>query len=1104
MNRCFKRKVRIMSMILMLVFPNDLFAKDREIDLDKALPVREIAQERAKAALIVGAFDGTISESGKKTAIPVQLSKEPLDTVIVHCDVADSSEAVFQQNQLRFEPHNWQSRQFCRIAGLDDETVDGDQTVEVSIYVISENDMAYRNLSPQLKELVNLDNDQPGVEFRTRLAETSESGQSTSVSVRLKSAPSAGVVLRLVSENPDEGAVSPDLLTFTPDNWHRWQRVRVIGEDDDIADGDRPYRIMARSIRSNDKSYQGFESEGIDLINRNNDIPGVEIAAPTLVTHEKGESARLDVRLSSQPTDSVMLSLSSSNSGEGDISPHQLLFNAENWNQTQSVRVFGKDDPVADGDQPFEVLISTRQSADQSYARLAHQIRSFTNIDDDSAGIRITNRNGMTTEGGGVSKIGLALQSKPIDDVVLRFESSNPEEGRVMLRSIKFSEEDWYLEKTLAVEGVDDAQLDGDQPYRILIARPDSADPEYARIEAEYVSMINRDNESAGLTIDRDSDIVDETGTSADIHLRLNARPAAQVIVSISSDDCSELAVAPEKIEFQAHEWNKARKVVVKGVADGLVDGDQTVALSLSVSSEDKVFQVNPVKISFMNRDINSCQIITRIERKQTAEWGEKALLRIKLNADPEGEVQLVIESEDTGEGSVTPGSLTFDRSNWQTYQHVEIIGVDDDQQDGDQTYRVVSRQQNQSPAAVKIEPAYMMMKNLDDDRAGLTVKVLSREVEESEASKVFSIALNSEPSSSVVFIFSSTDDTEGEMIDHHAAFFPDNWNQEQIIQVQGVEDFEMDGPQTFQIISEGAISKDKNYGGMRFAPIEMSCYDTDHPGFVLGPLQGEVTEEGGQAFFDLKLATIPKQAVKIALFSDDTAEGLVSPENLTFTEENWNKGHKITVTGVDDNEKDGNANFSISFSPSISRDEAYTHLQPEPVWVRNSDTKQMVVGLATSRLFFQDEIKEKLKHSLAVGMTGALVYSGDAELECSVFKLAASGSNRIEKYKVDNPMNYQLEYTGLMAGFRRIIWRGAVAASYSGGLEFVSWNLESSNELSGKHQSNGGVSMGAYAGVGSELTVYRPFLIMLDASYHLITRGLSNSQFALGMRYPF
>ena len=67
-------------------------------------------------------------------------------------------------------------------------------------------------------------------------------------------------------------------------------------------------------------------------------------------------------------------------------------------------------------------------------------------------------------------------------------------------------------------------------------------------------------------------------------------------------------------------------------------------------------------------------------ETRSTSEFG------IVLPWPPSSDAVLSIVSGDTGEVTVSPATLTFTNSNWDSMQTVTLTGVDDTDDDGDQT----------------------------------------------------------------------------------------------------------------------------------------------------------------------------------------------------------------------------------------------------------------------------------------------------------------------------------------------------------------------------------------------------------------------------------
>ncbi|MEG4521442.1 DUF4347 domain-containing protein [Microcoleus sp. C2D2] len=128
-----------------------------------------------------------------------------------------------------------------------------------------------------------------------------------------------------------------------------------------------------------------------------------------------------------------------------------------------------------------------------------------------------------------------------------------------------------------------------------------------------------------------------------------------------------------------------------------------------------------------------------------------------------------------------------------------------------------------------------------------------------------------------------------------------------------------------------------------------------DVAGFTVTPVSGLTTSEvGGSAEFTVKLNAQPTADVTIGLRSDNTAEGRVSTNSLTFTDANYNEPQTITVSGVDDLVADGPQPYKIFTAAAVSTDANYNNLDPDDVTVTNSDnetpgiTVNQTAGLTT------------------------------------------------------------------------------------------------------------------------------------------------------------
>ena len=110
-----------------------------------------------------------------------------------------------------------------------------------------------------------------------------------------------------------------------------------------------------------------------ELVIQDNDTAGVSLVPSGLTTTEAGGFQTIDVMLTSQPKEDVIVFLGTdgneallTDSDETDQTFIQLLFTEKNWNVVQQVTVSGVDDDVDDGNASYDVNV-TVASADFEY-----------------------------------------------------------------------------------------------------------------------------------------------------------------------------------------------------------------------------------------------------------------------------------------------------------------------------------------------------------------------------------------------------------------------------------------------------------------------------------------------------------------------------------------------------------------------------------------------------------------------------------------------------------------------------------------------------------------------------------------------------------------
>jgi hypothetical protein len=372
--------------------------------------------------------------------------------------------------------------------------------------------------------------------------------------------------------------------------------------------------------------------------------------------------------LTSQPTADVTVPLSSLDTSEGTVSPASVTFTAANWNVAQTVTVTGADDLVADGPQTYVIAIGPATSADTNYAGQNPADLTFTNTDNDAAGLVASPSSGLvTTEAGGTATFQLTLSSQPTANVSVAVSSSDTTEGTVAPATVTFTTANWNVAQTVTVTGVDDLVADGTIAYAVQMSAT-STDAGYQG-RTGTVSVSNQDNDAAGITVGVPSGTsTSEAGTSVTFTLVLTSQPTADVTVPLSSLDTSEGTVSPASVTFTAANWNVAQTVTVTGADDLVADGPQTYVVAIGpATSADTGYQgQNPADLTFTNTDNDLAGLVaTPSSGLVTTEGGGTATFQLTLSSQPTANVVVALSSSDTTEGTVSPASVTFTAANW-------------------------------------------------------------------------------------------------------------------------------------------------------------------------------------------------------------------------------------------------------------------------------------------------------------------------------------------------------------------------------------------------------------------------------------------------------
>lgn len=228
--------------------------------------------------------------------------------------------------------------------------------------------------------------------------------------------------------------------------------------------------------------------------------------------------------------------------------------------------------------------------------------------------------NGNTSESGGTASFSVFLLNSPTGTVTIPISSSLLTEATVSPSTLVFNSADWALPKPVTATGVDDTVTDGDQAYTVILGISTSTDPSYNNLDPSDVSMVNTDDEVAGIIATAINGQTSEDGASASFSVTLTEQPTSDVLVPVVSSDTTEGYTDVSSLNFTTANWDIPQRVVVTGVDDTIEDGYQTyiIVLGPAMSLNTAYDGLDPLDVTVINRDNEISSAVPETEESQS------------------------------------------------------------------------------------------------------------------------------------------------------------------------------------------------------------------------------------------------------------------------------------------------------------------------------------------------------------------------------------------------------------------------------------------------------------------------------------------------------
>ncbi|MBF2755779.1 MAG: hypothetical protein ISN29_11070, partial [Gammaproteobacteria bacterium AqS3] len=850
---------------------------------------------------------GTLSvEEGSTASFTVNLSSAPSADVRVSVTSASTQTATVSPASLIFTADNWHTGQAVTVTGVEDANAAND---EVTV-TLAASDGGYDSVSGEI-DITAADNDEALLTLSKQSLKTSEGG-SGSFGVSLSAPPTTAVTVSIASDATGTATVSPASMTFTAGDWSSPQTVTVSGVSD--SNGDEDSANIALSAAGGE--YAGVTGKLAVTVSDVNQ-KSLTLSAQSLSVSENSER-EFTVRLTTQPSADVTLSVASASPGAVSIITTSVTFAPDDWDQAKKVVVSG----VGDADALDETATVTLSASGGGYDGVNGSV-SVTVDDSETPSIilGLVSRQ-LTVDEGGSRSFPVSLSSVPSGNVTV--ELSDPDDPDVSLdkTSLTFTPGGWNSPQSVTVHAAEDADQGNDLAITVLRASGGG----FSEVTSS-VGVIVSDNDKPDLIVSAaDLDVAEGGSGSFTVHLA--TQPSGAVSVSLTRTVNADVTLDRNSLSFTAGNWSAPQTVLV--TADEDADGlDEPVEVTLSASGANYAAVTGSVAVNVVDNDRG---LVVSASGALTVEEGGSETFTVRLATQPSTSVRVAVAEATNVNISVTPASLFFTTADWSTAKTVTVTasqGSSGASGAGRITLSAAGADYGGVNAALAV--------SVSDSGRGFIVSASSLTVEEG-GSETFTVRLESQPSGEVSVAVVETSNDDVSVSPAALTFSTTDWSTPQTVTVNVAEDDDQNDDQArVRLVASGADYTDVA------GSVAVSVTDNDRALVVLAESDPLEVNEGDSSTFTVRLTTRPLvKEISVAVAETSNADVSVSPAVLTFSSTNWFLPQTVTVTAAEDDDgSDDTARITLAASGG-----AYAGISTAlPVSVIDSDRELVIVA---------------------------------------------------------------------------------------------------------------------------------------------------------------
>ena len=497
-------------------------------------------------------------------------------------------------------------------------------------------------------------------------------------------------------------------------------------------------------------------------------IEAISIGLEEPASGETAVASSYTVKLKSQPTDAVTVTIGGGSDSVVTLSATTLTFNADNWATAQTVTVT----PLKDANAISETITLTHTLSGGDYTGIAADSVTINVTDSDTRNIVLSPTSLTVTEGEATgTSYTVKLATEPSNTVTVTLSGHS---GTALSISgttlssdqLTFTADNWATAQTVTVKAAHDDNAVNESETLTHT----SSGGDYANVTAD-LAVTNDDDAPTTVTVSFESATYtvaesDDTGTAevtentVEVTVELSADPERTVIIPIVTTNQGGAAAAdysgvPGSVTFTS--GDTAKTFTVAAEADNEDDDGESVRLSFGASLPAYVTAGTPdaATVTITDDDVPAVTVQFGQSAYTVAE-GSSRTVTVELSADPERTVVIPIVTTNQGgataaDYSGVPQSVTFDSGD--TTMTFTVAAEADNVNDDGESVRLSFGAS--LPADVTAgTPAASIVSITDDDVPAVTASFGAASYTVAEgSSRTVTVELSADPERTVVVI---------------------------------------------------------------------------------------------------------------------------------------------------------------------------------------------------------------------------------------------------------------------------------------------------------------------------------------------------------------